>query len=220
MSAKPQPPHLKSLLDIGLISEQQSQDALIHDDAAKLDAHEDEVDTLDWLLGHGIVSEDELEADKKRLLALPETSDADEERFGIVHAALDLVNEVIKGTIGPAFDALLALGLIDAAQFEAAGDVRPQQAEGVIDSPARALAVLANRGIVTEEQFEAMKAQARAVSPGAVAGERDAVVIEAEKIFNDIVGQYLKAMSGGMGRVFLLLALFVAGVIGLGLWLT
>lgn len=220
MSARPQAPHLKSLLDIGLISEQQSQDALIHDAAAELDAHEDEVDTLYWLLGHGIVSEDELEAEKKRLLALPETSEADEERFGIVHATLDLVDQIIKGTIRPALDSLLALGLIDAAQLEAAGDVRPQMAEGVIDSPARALAVLANRGIVTEEQFEAMKAQARAVPPGAVEGERDAVVIEAEKIFNDIVGQYLKSMSGGIGRMFLLLALFVGGVIGLGLWLT
>jgi hypothetical protein len=184
-----------------------------------LDDQPDEIDTLFWLVHHGIVSEAELQTHKDSLLALPQATDADEARFSIVGPALDMIDQVVKGMIRPALDALLALGLIDAKQYEAGCDVRPQRAEGVIETPGRALAVLANRGIVTEEQFEAMKAQARANPPGAGEEERSAVVIEAEKIFNDIVDQYVKAMSGGAGRAFLLIALVIAAVIGLGLWM-
>ena len=219
MSAVLQSPHLKTLRDFGLISEQQSQAAAIHDDAAELDDQPDEVDTLYWLVTRGIVSEGELQAHKNRMLALPEATDADEALFAIVHPVLDMVDHVVKGLGRPEFEALLALGLIDAQQLEASGDVRPQRAEGIIDTPARALAVLVNRGIVTEEQFEALKTQAHADAPGAEEEERVAVVIEAEKIFNDLVGQYVKAMSSGMWRTFLLIMLVVAAVIGLGLWL-
>jgi hypothetical protein len=219
MSVTLQSPHLKSLLDFGLISEQQAHAAALHDDAAELDDEPDEIDTLYWLVTRGIVSEGELEAHKDRMLALPEASDADEARFAIVHPVLEMVDHVVKGMCRPEFEALLALGLIDATQFEASGDVRPQRGEGVIDTPARALAVLHNRGIVTDEQFEAMKTQAHADAPGAGEKERGAVVLEAEKIFNDMVGQYVSAMNSGMWRTFMLIMLFVAAVIGLGLWL-
>ena len=202
-------PSLGSLVSLGIISEAQCQTGLASDIADRLHAATSAGEALFWLVTRGIVPEAEVDrqADESAWHA---------EKQAVLLEAQENIAAAIRSVNAEHMDVLLAQGLIDADQHEAGLDIRPQRAEGVIDSPGRALAVLVNRGVVTEAQFDELKAAA------ALAGqqERSAIVDEAARITHEIVGQYVKAMSGGALRVFGLIMLAVFSLIGLAVWLT
>lgn len=212
-------PHFSTLLAMNLINAEHYERALAHADAADMATRENEADALYWLVARSILRERDLENLEEQLEALPENEAGRAERLHIVRDALDAIDAFMKSFMQEPLGNLLKHGLIDRDQHAAGSDIRPTVAEGFIESPASALAVLRNRGIVTEEQFDVLKAQAAAPAQDAAAEERNAIVVEAEQIFDGMVDTYVKAMSGGTWRLFLLLMMPVFLVIGCILWL-
>ncbi len=213
-------PAARSLLTLGIISDEQYQRALASDIADKLQAADSAGEALFWMATRGIVTEAEID---RQVDALTQ-SGADEagthaEKLTALSAAQEGIAATIRSVNAEYMDALLELGLIDAGQRDAGLDLRPQRVEGIIDSPGRALAVLVNRGIVTETQFDDMKATADKTAGQGEHQARNDIVAEAARITHEIVGHYVKAMSGGVFRMFGLLMLGVVVVIGLFLLL-
>ena len=211
--------HFNSLLALGVMTEAQCQRALAHERLMSLTTVESDADALFRAAICGVVTEKELEELAARFDEAQASDPGQSEKRAIVDEALGLIDAVVKEQMRGPLDALLALGLITADQHEAGLDIRPMRAEGAIDGPARALAVLVNRGIVEEERLVELKAQGLGDSQDAGAKERLAVVTEAARIYHEIVGQFVKAMGGGALRLFGLIMLAVFGLIGLVLWL-
>lgn len=212
--------HFKSLLTLGVITSEQYQRATMHERLMSVTSVESDADALFRSVICGVVSERELEDLAARLVAAQEFDPGRNEKIAIVSEALVFIDAAIRDSMREPLDALVAMGLIDTEQHEAGLDIRPVRAEGVMDSPARALAILVSRGIVTEERLNELKAQATENALQADAKERLAVITEAAQIYHDIVGQYVKAMGGGALRAFGLIMVVVFGIVGLAVWLS
>jgi hypothetical protein len=207
----------RSLLTLGVISDEQYRRALASDIADKLQAADSAGEALFWMATRGIVTEAEID---RQVDALTQSAGVGEagvqaEKLTALSAAQEGIAATIRSVNAEYMDALLELGLIDAGQRDAGLDLRPQRVEGVIDSPGRALAVLVNRGVVTEAQFDELKAVADKTAGQAGHRARNEVVAEAARITHEIVGHYVKAMSGGVFRMFGLLMLGAVLLIGL-----
>lgn len=209
----------KSLLALGLINGEQYQQATTHERLVGLTTESDG-EALFHLVVCGVVNEQELEALADQLRTAQEPNPGEQEKLAIVDEALSFMDVAIRSVNREPLDALLALDLINTEQHEAGLDIRPTRAEGLLDSPARALAILVSRGIVAEERLAEITAQGLENSQQANAKERLAVATEAAKVYHGIVGKYAKAMAGGALRVFGLMMLAIFGVIGLAVWLT
>jgi hypothetical protein len=208
--------HVATLRDLQLITPSQYQQALARDDLQGLTTGS-AADALFWMMSRGLVNEKKLES---QVSALSET-DGEQARDGlaVLRQTLDMAADLVRSMNREHMEALQSLGLIDAAQCAAGCDVHPQRVEGIIDSPARALAVLVNRGIVDEAQFEAMKNEALQPSPADDAAERSAVVSQADQMGREMVGRYVKAIAGGAFRMVGLPVLGVGMLVGLMVWL-
>jgi len=210
----------KSLLALGLIDGEQYQQATTHERLVGLTTVESDGEALFHLVVCGVVNEQELEALAGRLGATTqEAAPGGNEKLAIVNEALSFVDVAIRSVNRGPLDALLDLDLINTEQHEAGLDIRPTRAEGLMDSPARALAILVSRGIVAEERLNEITAQGLENSQQVNAKERLAVAAEAAKVHHAIVGKYVKAMAGGAFRVFGLMMLAIFGLIGLAVWL-
>jgi len=205
-------PSMSSLRSLGIISDEQYQTALVSDIADRLHAAASAGEALFWLVSRGIVAEAEVDRQA-------DESGEHAEKQAVLFEAQENIAAAIRSVNAEHMDALLAHGLIDADQHEAGLDVRPQRAEGVIDSPGRALAVLVNRGIVSEAQFDELKAAADKTAGQAEHQACNGIVEEAARVTHEIVGHYVKAMSGGALRVFGLMMLGIFSLIGLAVWL-
>ena len=203
---------------MNIVSEGQFQQILAHDRFDELNAAESSADALFTLVAMGLVSEAELDRQAEALEAAADPAGAGQ-ALSVIDETRDTMAAVVRGFNREQMDVLLELGLIDAEQRDAGEAIRPQRVEGVLDSPAKALAALVNRGIVTEEQFDAMKALSADTSQQVQFQQRNAVVDEAARRYHEIVGQYVKAMSSGVLRSVGLLLLIVFSVIGLMVWL-
>lgn len=211
----------KSLVALGLITDEQYQQASTHERLVGLTTVESDGEALFRLVVCGVVNEQELEAFADQLgAAAQEPNVGEHEKLAIVDEALSFIEVPVRSVNREPLDALLVLELINTEQHEAGLDIRPTRAEGLMDSPARALAILVSRGIVAEGRLDEIMAQGLENAQQANAKERLAVATEAAKVYRGIVGQYVKAMSGGALRVFGLMMLVIFSVIGLAVWLT
>lgn len=211
--------HLTSLRQWGLITQAEHGAAQAPELRGLLaDATSDE-EALFKLMARGVVDEDDL---ARRIDALREADPGDgsfDEPLGILTSVQDAITESVSRLNKPHMDALLALSLIDEGQHAEGCKLRPMQAEGRIDGPARALMVLVNRSIVSEADFHALKAAAHAPSDGGAAPSgRHAVVLEAERLYDELVGTFVKAMASGSIKVFALLMLGIGLFVGLMVW--
>jgi hypothetical protein len=212
--------HFKSLLALRLITDEQYQRAATHERLATLTTVESDSDALFRMVICGVVTENDLEHLVGRLAETQgSASHGDSEKLTIVNETLSFINAAIRNLNREPLDVLLGMSLIDAEQHEAGLDIRPSRAEGLMDSPARALAILVNHGIVAEERLAELAAEGLENPLEADAKERRAVAAEAAKAYHGIVGQYVKAMSLGAIRFVGLMMLAVLGVIGLAVWL-
>lgn len=211
--------NFKSLLAHGLISEEQYQQATTHERFADQPNGDSDADALFRLVTCGVVKEQELHALADELASMQGSNSERREKLDIVNEALSYIDSAVRIVNSGPLDVLLSLGVINAEQHEEGLDIRPTRAEGLMDSPARALAILVGHGVVPGERLEEIKRQELENSQGANAKERLTIATEAAQIHHDIVGQYVKAMAGGAFKAFGLMMLVIFGVIGLAVWL-
>ena len=214
------PAAFQSLLALGLITHAQHSQAAAH---KELHALECEAEALLWMMVHGIASETELQPQADRLRGEGAEHDPRErEKLQLLDEALEMADQLACRIVREPLDRLLALGLIDAAQHSAGCEVRPVSAEGHAATPAGALAVLKNRGIVSAGQFQALKAQASAVPPSAGVDDalRQRIVLEAEAVHARIVDQYADALWTGVRRLLVGMLLSMTVVSALVFWWT
>ncbi len=211
------PAAFQSLLALGLITHAQHRQCARH---GEMHALESEPEALLWMMVHGVASETELQAQADGLRSAAELDPREREKLLLLCEALELADQLARRILREPLDHLLALGLIDAAQHSAGCEVRPVSVEGPAGTPASALAVLKNRGIVSAAQFEALKAAALLPSVGTDAALRSRIVIEAEDIFHRIVHQYSDALWTGVRRLLVGMLMSTTVVLGLVFWWT
>lgn len=211
------PAAFHSLLALGLITHAQHRQAAAH---SELHALESEAEALLWMMVHGLASETELQHQAQRLRTAADTDPREREKLQLLDEALEMADQLARRVVRDPLDQLLALGLIDAVQHSAGCEVRPVSAEGTACTPASALAVLKNRGIVSAAQFDALKASAVSPSEEPEAALRSRIVLDAEGIFHRIVNQYADALWTGVRRVLFGMLLAMGVSFALVLWWT
>lgn len=211
------PAAFQSLLALGLITHAQHRQAARHDE---MHAIESEPEALLWMMVHGMASETELQAQAEWLRSAAEHDLHESEKLHLLREALEMADQLPRRILREPLDHLLSLGLIDASQHSAGCEVRPVSAESAAGTPASALAVLKNRGIVTTAQFDAMKAAALAPLAGMEAQLRSRIVLDAERIFQRIVHQYCDALWSGVHRLLAGMLLSMTVVFALVWWWT
>ncbi len=190
-------PALDSLLELHLINGMQFDRAMESQIAEELAGVENETAVLFRLVVEDIVNESEID---KRILSLESAYRADpdsvERELSILIGAKEAFARLVGELNREHMEALVAHGLITVEQCKQGCRLRPTDLEASIDSPARALAALLIRGVVTEDQFSELKSGSKDSSKLSEAGA--AIVREAEQICGDLGKQAVSTVKNEM----------------------